>query len=77
MSNPGFISYGFGRFGGYRSRYGWENRRGHKKGQSERKTAVSSIAGLGGSVKERKSGKSQIGRDGLAGWWKPEDNPVG
>ena len=72
LSNPGFISYGFGRFGGYRSRYGWRNRRGHKKGQSDMKTAGSSKARRGGLVKERKSG-----RDGLAGWWKPEDNPVG
>ena len=72
LSNPGFISYGLGRFGGYRSRYGWRNRRGQKKGHSDRKTAGSSIAGQGGSAKERKSGKSQ-----LAGWWKPEDNPVG
>ena len=65
LSNPGFISYGFGRFG-------WRNRRGHKKGLSDRKTAGSSKARRVGPVKERKSG-----RDGLAGWWKPEDNLVG
>ena len=70
LSNPGFISYGFGRYGGYRSRYGWKNRRR----LSEGKTAESSKAGQSGSIKER---KSQQNHDGLAGWWKPQDNPVG
>ena len=73
LSHPGFISYGFGRYGGYRSRYGWKSRRG----LTGRKTAGSSKAGQSGLIKETKSAKSQPGRDGLAGWWKPEDSPAG
>ena len=63
-STAGFVSYGFGVFGGYRSAYGW--RRGDRRDRGQ------AGDGSGGAGAHKSSTK-----DGLTGWWKMEDNPVG
>merc|ERR1719452_370110 len=55
MPKPGFISYGFGRFGGYRSRYG----RRRPKGRERRPPGVGSTRG--GSTGEGSSGERSPG----------------
>ena len=65
-STPGFVSYGFGVFGGYRSGYGW------RRGDRDRRDRGQTGDGSGGA-----GGLKSSTTDGLAGWWKMEDNPVG
>ena len=78
LSNPGFVSYGFGRFGGYRSRYVWKRGRGKNRGQSNANKSGSSKKGNSGSVSQRlgSAGGGKSAGGGLAHWWKAEDKPV-
>ena len=65
-STAGFVSYGFGVFGGYRSDYG------RRKGDRDRRDRGQKTDGSGGA-----GGHKSSSTDGLAGWWKMEDNPLG
>ena len=65
-STAGFVSYGFGVFGGYRSAYGW------RRGDMDRRDKGQTGDGSGGA-----GGHKSSTTDGLAGWWKMEDNPLG
>ena len=65
-STAGFVSYGFGVYGGYRSAYGW------RRGDRDRRDRGQAGDGSGGAGAHKSSST-----DGLAGWWKMEDNPVG
>ena len=57
-STAGFVSYGFGVFGGYRSGYG-------RRGNRDRRDRGQAGDGSGGA-----GGHKSSTTDGLAGWWK-------
>jgi hypothetical protein len=65
-STAGFVSYGYGVYGGYRSAYGW------RSGDRDRRDRGQAGDESGGARAHKASST-----DGLAGWWKMEDNPVG
>merc|ERR1719233_1173612 len=68
-SVAGFVSSGFGRFGGFRSKYGW--RRGHRRDRGQLGDTSAKTGGQKSAEKGRDS------KDGvLVGWWKAEDNPI-
>ena len=68
-SVAGFVSYGFGRFGGFRTKHGW--RRGHRR---DRGQLGDSSVKTGGQKSAEKGRDSKEGV--LVGWWKTEDNPI-
>ena len=81
LTNPGFVSYGFGTFGGYRSRYGWKRRRGgdrrtSKIDQSQADGRSSSEQSKAKKVSTSVDAPLETHRQGLASWWKAEDNPM-
>ena len=77
VSDAGFVSYGFGRFGSFHSRYGWRHNKAKVKHQPMKTSGSVSHKEEQATYKRRKTeATKKSSHSPFSTWWKPEDKPV-
>ena len=77
VSDAGFVSYGFGRFGSFHSRYGWRHHKAKAKHQPMNTSGSVSHKEDQATYKRRKTeATKKSSHSPFSTWWKPEDKPV-